>query len=1537
MDDSDAGADGDTHMGSARRAGGPRGVQLEYLRDFKKEKLVTKPGTGTKRVPKIEAFTIPPPDPIAMRHSMSPKDFYFPWLYVWAPFEVDSSFSPFCAHCSSTNVSLSGWSGFRRVLDTDKVRYAITRRYICNRESCSRTFLAWDDRILALAPAHILFAFPIIFTHRLGVTQAVFDLMRSFLEAGTGPGPFTKVIEEHHWRRYDRCRVAYMARISALRRPRSGQTTLLAGELAEEPPVFSAFDDPDGYGGIRISRTYLRKVYSLCMGKLEAFMKRRSAMVPAKILSGDHFFKILKCNFTFGGSRSFEAAYSLVNEHSEVIAVVLTQSKSLEDIRGMLTGVAKRMVALGLPKNNISLFYTDNPAAEKTFLHSIFEGLQFNTSEQARLPVFSLPVGHTVLAIPAPGTTANANKIVCDVNNGVRQMNNELEAIAAEGKTPFVGLDSEWTVLSRSRHGQQVNTEVLQLSTETMTLVIQVSRSGIPHELKRLLSNPRVLKVGRSISADVKRLQKKWPDLVVVNIKDVAAYGKELGLVARANISLKDMCEELLHVTLDKTEQVGQWGGNLSGEQIMYAAKDAHACWSLYTTMLNCGSRFVNAGDLTDGAQANVMDATGTDRVATATISSLQPAAGRRASAHKRPVRVNFVKVLVPSYVLPLSQTAEPTTLGMLWHEAEQGGRPASFLVQCRHLRDANHPMELHDARRQETRPRVPSLATGDGVFDAREEVSLDRANLQALVSAGGTDTWDDDEAGALEGEEDDMLGTLEEDDDIVEQDVEMTDPTDWERSGVKADPMHVMDRILRLLSKKHGALGLFSRRLSQSIMLSNLKDALAAKVVAAKKWPDTPWAEVLFRRSRWLNKRVRRFIPPPDVLVDRLNAVFAEFQGVVDATTGSPLFTPQAVKAFKAVLKLAESGAVSDRPGMPLYVVLARDQDELPLWLCSRGTNMNEGGVHQKLVKNFLSMKGASPELVQFALLECVHRSNVRAAARTRGAPFPGHYDTWLVDEVCKLEEELYGRRISFPTWQCADDYSLPEFCCGVMPMETSELSKLGLPVGEQLQMALTVVPRISLQKRWLAREMRSQVPLLPVHTIEDIKLYHESHKRLVAIKKEELSKAFAPGEVPVLSTADCEPSLQELTVAINAAVTVAWLDVARRLALANERPDATRSALAASPLPVFVDMPKVYFKTIDQVRMYQAKFERSSNVMSTLVVHSTALRRDTVAAGESYRSFGTRAGAMAAVHPRRAVGAPASRAGGGVTAIAIGSGGAAPAVGGTAAAPVAGDAVGPAGGVGAASVADVEYSADHAGLPSGAETPSVAWAPPPSPAACPPPGPAAWAPPPGPATRAPRPSPADWAPPPRPASWPTPPSPATWPTPPPPSPAAWAPPATGDAGAQPPCTLPTSPVPRATQQRAVHPAPAAPAPSFGVGLPLPPAPALLPLSRLPAWAPGAVASSVGTTPSPSVWQFAPAVPLTRSSPSMSLPASLPIAVAGQPAGAHASTPYTNAYRVPRAPRKCTVCEKYGCPGTRRRRNCPGYETWAAAQAQRP
>jgi len=208
------------------------------------------------------------------------------------------------------------------------------------------------------------------------------------------------------------------------------------------------------------------------------------------------------------------------------------------------------------------------------------------------------------------------------------------------------------------------------------------------------------------------------------------------------------------------------------------------------------------------------MDASRTEPVAYATIADEQPSpSARRVAKSKKRVLVNVEEVLVPAFVLSLARSSEETTLGALWHNAELGGPRAAFVVPCRQLRDAEHPLGLGVVRGNVQRPRV-ATPSGDVVFDACAEVTLDDRRLQNMVSATGASSWGDEEDEESDGEGA-LDGALGEEGDLPDLDVELADAADWESSDVKADPMHVMNRVLRVIPKGHGAVGLVIRRFS--------------------------------------------------------------------------------------------------------------------------------------------------------------------------------------------------------------------------------------------------------------------------------------------------------------------------------------------------------------------------------------------------------------------------------------------------------------------------------------------------------------------------------------------------------------------------------------------------------------------------------------------------------------------------------------------------------------------------------------------------
>ena len=114
------------------------------------------------------------------------------------------------------------------------------------------------------------------------------------------------------------------------------------------------------------------------------------------MLSGDHIFRITKCNFLFKGKKLFMVGFSLVNEHTEVMATVLNQSNSLEELRHMLVSVLQRMMALRLPAPKIDVFFTDKPTAEASFLEGIYPGLRktsvpLTTVSTPTLPPLTVP------------------------------------------------------------------------------------------------------------------------------------------------------------------------------------------------------------------------------------------------------------------------------------------------------------------------------------------------------------------------------------------------------------------------------------------------------------------------------------------------------------------------------------------------------------------------------------------------------------------------------------------------------------------------------------------------------------------------------------------------------------------------------------------------------------------------------------------------------------------------------------------------------------------------------------------------------------------------------------------------------------------------------------------------------------------------------------------------------------------------------------------------------------------------------------------
>ncbi|KAJ7752173.1 hypothetical protein DFH07DRAFT_960610 [Mycena maculata] len=100
--------------------------------------------------------------------------------------------------------------------------------------------------------------------------------------------------------------------------------------------------------------------------------------------------------------------------------------------------------------------------------------------------------------------------------------------------------------------------------------------------------------------------------------------------------------------------------------------------------------------------------------------------------------------------------------------------------------------------------------------------------------------------------------------------------------SRVLDDAYHFMDRLLRLLSKKHPTYKEFAHLFSESIFIHDGGDE--AKVREILKQKGIGWEYAIRAKKAALHRRIRRYIPSPEKLVQDLSVLFSCFQDICDA-----------------------------------------------------------------------------------------------------------------------------------------------------------------------------------------------------------------------------------------------------------------------------------------------------------------------------------------------------------------------------------------------------------------------------------------------------------------------------------------------------------------------------------------------------------------------------------------------------------------------------------------------------------------------------
>jgi len=144
----------------------------------------------------------------------------------------------------------------------------------------------------------------------------------------------------------------------------------------------------------------------------------------------------------------------------------------------------------------------------------------------------------------------------------------------------ILGFDTE--TRPTFKKGKVNPVSLLQLTTSTQSFLVRINKIGLPEEIKEILADKNVLKVGLAIKDDIKILQDInyfQPE----SFLDLQDYVGDFGIEAR---SLKKITAIVLNKRISKSQQVTNWEREeLTEAQQIYAATDAWACLQVYKTL----------------------------------------------------------------------------------------------------------------------------------------------------------------------------------------------------------------------------------------------------------------------------------------------------------------------------------------------------------------------------------------------------------------------------------------------------------------------------------------------------------------------------------------------------------------------------------------------------------------------------------------------------------------------------------------------------------------------------------------------------------------------------------------------------------------------------------------------------------------------------------------------------------------------------------------------------------------------------------------
>lgn len=158
------------------------------------------------------------------------------------------------------------------------------------------------------------------------------------------------------------------------------------------------------------------------------------------------------------------------------------------------------------------------------------------------------------------------------------------KAIRILGSGRILGFDTE--TKPAYRKGESYPIALIQLATDSHAFLFRVLDGRIPEGLRRIMQDPRILKIGQGLKHEL-RLLKKELRVDGRGFIDMLDIAHKLDCVPK---SVRGLSAIFLGFRIIKSSQRTNWArSRLTDKQLLYAATDAWACLKVYMEMRRRG------------------------------------------------------------------------------------------------------------------------------------------------------------------------------------------------------------------------------------------------------------------------------------------------------------------------------------------------------------------------------------------------------------------------------------------------------------------------------------------------------------------------------------------------------------------------------------------------------------------------------------------------------------------------------------------------------------------------------------------------------------------------------------------------------------------------------------------------------------------------------------------------------------------------------------------------------------------------------------